>query len=550
MRRLWLITKVMLKTSSTSAQLSISKRKWVNLIFYAVLLVSILPSFGLLYWLVDNMITMLKVVNQQAVVINLVVTLNTILIFLLSLLVLPTIYFFSKDVELYLPLPIKPFEIISGKFIVALLMEYVILLFSYVPPVLAYVKHEPTLFMIVGFTIVFFLLPILPLLVASLIILLGTRYIPFMKNKNYMTIFIGTLSLVFAVALSIVIQNTSISFESQEMLHLILTGGVSLASTMFTFLPPVRFVANFIVNNSYVSLLLFALSTAAMYALFLFIADKIYFITVTSIQESKTTNRKITVNRQNRSSRNWAYFKKELWLLIRTPAYLMNNVLPAFIVPILMVVPFFLSDASEGAEIMQMIKDFQMPKDLIIPIGILLGAGLAIFNSGSNMTSATAISRDKHQINHNLSIPFPYYQQLIIKSLVGSLITLLANGFILFVIAMFFPSLLMIVLIALLPCVIVTVSLNLLAVYIDAWLPRLRWENEQQAVKNNWNGMITMFGSWTLLGLTVLLYFQFEPPLLLFSLGIFLLFVGLGLLIYNLIKKQEDTLRDRIMSRM
>ncbi len=547
MNKLWKLTKVMLKTSFASTQLKVSKKPWLNYLFLAIVLVALLPSFGLYYYGADNLIKLLQPLNQQAIVVNLVVALNSVLIFVMSLLFLPTIYFFSKDVELYLPFPIKPYEIISGKFLVALMMEYLILLFSYVPPMLAYLMNDFSLFLLMGFILLFILLPILPLILASLFVMIGTRFLPFMKNKNFMTITLGALSLVLALAFSLGLQNMSFVDDPNQLLDLVLSGGINLASFMFTYLPPVKFVADFIVNQNFFALLLFAVVVALSYGLLLVVSNQIYFTTVTSIQESKTTTRKVELSRQNKQVKSLAYFKKELLILFRTPAYLMNNVLGAFIIPFFMIVPLFLSDQSESTEIFSLLRQLELPLRLALPIGLLLGMGLAIFNSGSNMIAATAISRDKHQINANLSMPFAYNQQLIVKAAVGSFMSLIVSYLILLILLLFSPNLWLLVVSALIPCLIVTYVINLLSVYIDALFPKLRWQNEQEAVKNNFNGVIALFGSWTILGGLIALYFLLTPPLLLFSVFILLVFILIGFLIQQLIKRQETSLKEKLV---
>lgn len=547
MNKLFKLTKVMLKTSFASTQLKVSKKPWLNYLFFGIFVLALLPSFGLYYYGADNLIKLLQPLNQQAIVVNLVVAINTVLIFVMSLLFLPTIYFFSKDVELYLPLPIKPYEIISGKFLVALLMEYLILFFSYVAPMLAYLVNDFSIFLLVGFILLFFLLPILPLILSSLVVIIGTRFLPFMKNKNFMTITLGALSLVFALAFSLGLQNASFVDDPNQLLELVLSGGNSLANLMFTYLPPVKFVADFIVNQNVLALLLFTIVVVLSYGLLLVVSNQIYFTTVTSIQESKTTTRKVELSRQNKQLKSFAYFKKELLILFRTPAYLMNNVLGAFIIPFVMIVPLFLADQSESTEILSFLKQLDLPISLTLPVGLLLGMALAIFNSGSNMIAATAVSRDKHQIDANLSMPFAYDQQLLVKAAVGSFMSLIVSYLILFIILIFSPNLWFLILSALIPCFIVTYVSNLLSVYIDALFPKLRWQNEQEAVKNNFNGVIALFGSWTVLGGLVALYVLLTPPLLVFSSIILLVFILIGFLIQQLIKRQVTSLKEKLV---
>ncbi|HHX07437.1 MAG TPA: hypothetical protein GX741_03375, partial [Erysipelothrix sp.] len=165
----------------------------------------------------------------------------------------------------------------------------------------------------------------------------------------------------------------------------------------------------------------------------------------------------------------------------------------------------------------------------------------------SNMIAATAVSRDKHQIDANLSMPFAYDQQLLVKAAVGSFMSLIVSYLILFIILIFSPNLWFLILSALIPCFIVTYVSNLLSVYIDALFPKLRWQNEQEAVKNNFNGVIALFGSWTVVGGLVALYVLLTPPLLVFSSIILLVFILIGFLIQQLIKRQVTSLKEKLV---
>lgn len=59
---------------------------------------------------------------------------------------------------------------------------------------------------------------------------------------------------------------------------------------------------------------------------------------------------------------------------------------------------------------------------------------------------------------------------------------------------------------SLLSCVLI----NQIAILIDGLHPKINWEDETQAVKNNMNVMAEIFVSWLILGLFVALFFGIE----------------------------------------
>ncbi len=540
------LIKVMLKTSFSQGQFSMTKRKWLNYGLIALIAVSTLPTFVLYYYAFSNLIAGLKQINQQGLVINVVVAINTILIFLTSILLLPNVYFFSKDTEYYLPLPIKPYQIISGKLVVSLLSEYLLLVITLVPALAAYFNHFPSISLLIGFILLFILLPLFPLLIASILIMIGTKYVPFMRNKNFMTMVIGFVSIVFIVGFSISMQNVAIFEDPNLLIELIQSGANSISKIMFTFLPPVKYAAEFVVDSSYWALAKLIIVSGVLMFLFLAISEKIYFSTVTNIKESSTSNKEINYQHQRQGSKDLAYLKKELRFLLRTPAYLMNNVLGAFLFPVIMFVSIFMTQSGEFQEMSAAISEFHIPNADALAFGIVLGLALGLFNGSSNMVAATAVTRDKNQVFSNLSIPFPYYRQLILKALLGTLLSLTVTMFMIIAAVAVFPKFIMVALFSIIPVFIASFAINLVSVLIDSTFPKLNWDTEMQATKNNFNGMFPLFGSWALIGLSFYLYFKLQPPMLLYASVLLVTTLLLVIIFLYLLKSKETFFKQRL----
>ena len=125
MNNILTLCRVFLKTGSDSGN---KKKKGANLspIFMAIFLVVVLGlSLGFpLVMLLDSLYDGLAPLGQQGVLVGLVITMNLTILFIFGIIYTLSTFYFSKDVEYLLPLPLKPYEITMGKFITVLVYEY------------------------------------------------------------------------------------------------------------------------------------------------------------------------------------------------------------------------------------------------------------------------------------------------------------------------------------------------------------------------------------------------------------------------------------------
>lgn len=137
--------------------------------------------------------------------------------------------------------------------------------------------------------------------------------------------------------------------------------------------------------------------------------------------------------------------------------------------------------------------DFNSPTTITVAIGLGIAVGLTM--GSINMISATAISREGQFFYFMKMIPMSYRDQLnakaasgIILSLSGILFTIIFAGsylklpFYLIFILLFFA-------------IIATLFINYISLLVDVLRPKLVWESEQAAVKQNMNFLFTMIPS-------------------------------------------------------
>ncbi|NLC07431.1 MAG: hypothetical protein GX755_05645, partial [Syntrophomonadaceae bacterium] len=193
----------------------------------------------------------------------------------------------------------------------------------------------------------------------------------------------------------------------------------------------------------------------------------------------------------------WAYLLKELRLLVRTPAYFLNCVLATFLVPVFMAIPLILQ-SGQAEEQIPWESLAQYPRFSVMLLAII--SGIAVFLTVANGITATSLSREGKQFYISKYIPLSYKKQIQAKllsgfifSIIGVLLIFLAMGFLLRVKYYLISTILGITLVAILP----GLEIGLL---VDIYRPKLDWDTEQKAVKQNLNYLITLVFSLLLSG--------------------------------------------------
>ena len=104
----------------------------------------------------------------------------------------------------------------------------------------------------------------------------------------------------------------------------------------------------------------------------------------------------------------------------------------------------------------------------------------------------------------------------------------------------------MVALFSIIPVFIASFAINLVSVLIDSTFPKLNWDTEMQATKNNFNGMFPLFGSWALIGLSFYLYFKLQPPMLLYASVLLVTTLLLVIIFLYLLKSKETFFKQRL----
>lgn len=471
--------------------------RWISIGFTLILVVALLPTVASFFMLTSDGIELLLPLNQEGVILGLLLNAVPLLIFFFALFLVPAIYYFSKDIETLLALPLRPYEILGSKLFVSLIYEYLTISFFFVPVIAAYMYiMQPAVGFYLFSILLFLTLPLVPLIFASVIMMVIMWLVPFAKNRDFFNMISGFLALGVGLWVNMQVGGLESITEGQLVAFLV-EGNNSLLQTFKFIFPNIPFALNALLQGSVVDALIYLAITSAIVLGFLSLGQLLYFRGIIGINETASSRKILSEANLTRSTRSSkaivSYTIKELKLLFKTPIYLLNCVSINFLLPILFLPLFTMSSGAEEMQDILAMIDFNSPTTITVAIGLGIAVGLTM--GSINMISATAISREGQFFYFMKMIPMSYRDQLnakaasgIILSLSGILFTIIFAGsylklpFYLIFILLFFA-------------IIATLFINYISLLVDVLRPKLVWESEQAAVKQNMNFLFTMIPS-------------------------------------------------------
>ena len=169
---------------------------------------------------------MLNDVGQEEIFLNLFPLILMIFMFFQVVLASTNIYYFSKDFEWILPLPIKSEELLIAKFNTLILNLYFLEVIFVFFPLIIYGIMTCANFVYYMFLILFLLIfPFFPALLVSIIIMLLMKLSKFIKNKNVFQITITLIFIIFVFILELLLSqkiiNSNFGQNEQETIQII-----------------------------------------------------------------------------------------------------------------------------------------------------------------------------------------------------------------------------------------------------------------------------------------------------------------------------------------
>ncbi|MBH0349770.1 ABC transporter permease [Bacillus thuringiensis serovar muju] len=551
MSKIWTLTKVLLKLNYADF-ITDKKKRWAYVFsFAAILFVGFLIFGSITHGMYEGMI---HLGQDPGMIVAMGLAIASIWVFLMSITNILTVFYYSNDIEMLLPLPLKPAQIISAKFLTVLITQYVMSSFILLPIFITYgLKSGAFITYYIYMIFIYLLFPIVPLVLASLLMTVIMRYTNIGKNKDRGNIFIGIVSILFIVGINVFLQwKNKSSFSEDAITNYLANNESSLLVQMTNYFPTTYFGAVALVENvnwkGPLYVIIFALISFVFFVLFYYIAERTYLKGVIGLSTSTAKKEVISAEGLQKStvqsSHLKAYVKKEFKTLFRTPQFFLNCIVQTFVMPIMLFFVLFVQDGNLKW-ITSYIND---PKSAGLAIGVGLCASL--FLMGSNVIATTSFSRDGSSWFVNRYLPVKASDIFFAKAITAWLINVIilaVFGITMAVVAGISP---VFMLLWFLLSANGLLLINLIGTRWDAQTADIHWDTEQKLFKSRyttlWNFLANILIALIIVAGVGLLYFFLQVGLWVMFIVLFVMFTIVNYIFIKMLKLGAERILSNI----
>ena len=467
------LTKIFLKNSFSNmdARMGISTKSKSKTLIYAILF---LYFAGLIILFGYNLLDGLIAIHQETIFVGM------ILFMIFGFAVVQTIFssinilYFTKDSEYLLPLPLKPYQIILARTNVMLIAEYaIIFLIGFIPLVMYGILTGAGILYYVTIILAVVLVPILPVLLISMLIMFIMSFAKLTKNRNRFQLFATLLVFAIIIAISISTSGMKQDLTNEELAQMVVKAN-GMIELVKGYVPTVDYLMEALTTNSVFTTIIEVLKTLGItiigFIAYILISQKIYFKGLVGNLfggGASNSNRKINQKEYKNSKLYKSYVGKEFKNMARNPVFLMQCLIPAILIPIIMVVVVYTGLNSDGMgleQITQMVQ--QMP---------------------TNTFSITAISRDGENAVFMKYIPVSLYKQYmykIIPNIIMNIVTIIITlGMAEYILHLPITTLIALFVVATIMGILQSIAM----IIVDLKRPKLNWDSEYAVAKQNLN---------------------------------------------------------------
>ena len=495
---------------------------------------------------------LLRDILLEELFLQIVLLINTVIVFMQCIISSLNMFFFSNDLEYILPLPVKAKSIYGAKLNLLITTEYIFEVLIFLAPLMYFgVFMDLGILYFIKAAIVMITLPIICSSIMAFIMVRIASCLKFLKNKDrvqYMSIVMLVIILLFVSVISSG-ENTNAGISDAQVLDFVFSmqesieGNKILGSFINVFTKFLVSNDNVVVFKNFGLILLMVWIT---YIGLTKLNHKAYMKNISiNFNDGKKVNTKINkVKDIKANSLNKSYVKKEMLTMVRTPVFFMQCIMPVFIVPIIMFMPFILN--INNLEVLDM-PSLEVLKDSVISVeGVSIILTIMQILYIMNIIPVTAVSRDNLNATFMKTIPVSYYKQCKYKVKPGIIFNMIPIIY-LFVVSMFVFEVQVQFFIAIaITLILMNIVESYIGILIDLKSPKIGWDSETTAVKQNFNIVINYFAAIALCFMLVVIVIVSKLNLMmtLLLLDVILLVIYFALMIY--IKKKDGKLFTKI----
>jgi ABC-2 type transport system permease protein len=469
----------------------------IPLVFIGI--VGIVPVLVLYVRLIGDGYDLLKSLGQEKALLTLAILAGQLIVLVFGLFYLIATFYFSKDLEYLVSLPLKPVQVMLSKFSVVLVNEYLTVGLIILPILLVYgIKARGGLEYWIALVLAYVLLPVIPLAASGLVVVGMMRLVNIGRKKDLLVVF-GSLMLIaaamfFQFGLSRAAGGQEMDVEKAIAL---IASPDGLVQTIGRRFPPsiwaTRFLHDGVSSGSgFSGLALYLGLSALLFGGLMAGAQRLFYRGLVGLSErsggaARKSRRAARLKIHSGHHPVRAIFLREFHLMNRTPIFLLNGVLGVLMIPLVFALTMSSSRSTDdAAAILRLMTEAK-------PVTIVLVTTLFIIVCATvSGVASSSISREGRNFWISKIIPVDYRQQVLAKFVHSWSVALLGIASATAVLVFRFhlpagrwlPSLFL--------AVPVTAFLTVLNLAVDLSRPLLDWISPQKAMKQNLNVLIAM----------------------------------------------------------
>jgi ABC-2 type transport system permease protein len=479
------------------------KDLWRVLVF-VLAAASLTPMFIGIVALIENLYRALQPTGQQGLVLTIGILVSQLTVLLFGLYYVISAFYFSRDLQMLIPLPLRPYQVIGSKFATILVNEYLTILPFLVPVVVVFgIMEKSGLAYWLTAIVIYLCLPIIPLAAASILVVVMMRLINLSRKKDALILVGGIVLITGALLLQLALQRAEGRHLTSAGMAALLASRDSLVSRAGAGFPPsiwaTKALTRGLTSAGVRNLLLFAVTSAVFCAGMLVAAERLFYRGLVGLGEVSGRRRVLSAAEMSQHISTGrhpvrAILRREWWLMNRTPVFLLNGTLTVVLVPVLLVVMTTTGsgrgDASTAIEALTSANSF----------AAILATALFMTVSGSlNGTASSTFSREGKEFWISQVIPVAGRDQAAAKFLHSYIVSVLGIAVAATVCVFAFHLHTGVILPAAALALAATVPLIVAGMAIDLARPLLDWSNPQKAIKQNLNVLLGLVADVALL---------------------------------------------------
>lgn len=533
-----------------------------NSIFTWLLILTIITfsflSFKILNWL--------NSAGQAILFLKIYLPIIATILMFQAILICTNVFFFSKDLEYILPLPIKTVELLIAKFINVIFISYMMeLIFLGVPLLIYGLIVAKSLLYFCMMLLVLIIFPIFLIPIISIIMLFIMQLTKFIKNKDIFQILIVIiLSLIMSLSegylLNSIFNNNIIEIqinennqiENAQINNQILNNKLDKLNNYFIIINPcISLLTNLKISNIIWQLIKLIFICTITFLIFIFFGKILYLKNLLkniAYINKKKNNKKIIKNKYEKKSIKNSYIKNEIKKLIKNPTFFTQCIFQYIfiILIILLLINLFIPVIITSFEEQDAINKMGINNFALQSMCMFFGFIQIIFTL--NNLSLTAISREGKNAVVMKYIPVSLYKQFIWKNIPQILLNTIVIFATTFVIWRNIPQIsIWYYIVGILIAMLLNIINSFIMLIVDLKNPNLDWTTESAAIKDNGNKLYQYVT--TIITILLITYFTniFENINIIISLiSIFILLFIIFILINIYLKNNINKLYKKI----